>query len=273
MITSFFLALREGMEAALIVGITLGAARKLHRDDLARPIWLGVALAGGLSLAAGATLGWLGTGLEGPAQEAFEAITTLLAAAVLTWMVFWMQSQGRAVEIDLKAGVQRAAASGQRTAVFWLAFFAVLREGLETALFLTAAALASGVSSTVVGGLLGLATAIGLAWALFTATLRLDVRRFFSLTSPLVLFLAAGLVAHGVHEFIELGWIPGLIDPVWNVNPFLNEGSIVGQLLRALFGYNGDPSLTEILAYLAYLGGVAAVLARRRAVVPAGQRA
>jgi high-affinity iron transporter len=273
MITSFFLALREGMEAALIVGITLGAARKLRRDDLTRPIWLGVWLAGGLSLAAGAGLSWLGAGLEGQAQEAFEGITTLFAACVLTWMVFWMQSQGRAVELDLRAGVQRAAASGQRAAVFWLAFSAVLREGLETALFVAAAALTSGVSSTVLGGLLGLATAIGLAWALFSATLHLDVRRFFSVTSPLVLFLAAGLVAHGVHGFIELGWIPGLIDPVWNTNTLLNEGSILGQLLRALFGYNGDPSLTEILAYLAYLGGVVIALARRRTVVPAGQQA
>jgi len=273
MIPAYFLALREGMEAALIVGLVLGALRKLRRPDLARPIWLGVLLAAAISLAAGASLAWAGAGLEGASEEAFEGITMALAAGVLTWMVFWMQSQGRLLQANLEAGVQRAAASGQRTALFWLAFLAVLREGLETALFLTAAALASGFSSTLIGGLLGIATAIGLGWALFGATVRLDVRRFFSLTGTLVLLFAAGLVAHGVHEFNELGWIPGIVQPVWDTNAILDESSIVGQMLRALFGYNGNPSLTEVLAYLTYVAGVAFALAKRRGPVPARQEA
>ncbi len=271
MIAGYLLALREGMEAALIVGVVLGALRKLRRPELARPVWLGVVLAAALSLLVGAGLAAAGGELEGPAEIAFEGVTMMLAAGVLTWMVFWMQSQGRLIRANLERGVQRAAASGQRRALFSLAFLAVLREGIETALFLTAAALSAGFSPTLYGGLLGLGTAIVLGWALFAATVRLDVRRFFSVTGALVLLFAAGLVAHGVHEFNELGWIPAVVEHLWDTNSILDEGSILGQMARALFGYNANPSLTEALAYLAYLGGVLIALARRRPLIPVQQ--
>jgi len=273
MIAAYLLALREGMEATLIVGVALGALRKARRPELARPIWLGVVLAAAVSLVVGGALALAGGELEGPAEIAFEGITMLLAAGVLTWMVFWMQSQGRMIQANLEIGVQRAAASGQRKALFWLAFLAVLREGIETALFLTAAGLATGFTSTVYGGLLGIATAIALGWALFAATVRLDVRRFFSVTGALILLFAAGLVAHGVHEFNELGWIPAVVEHIWDTNPILDEGSLPGQLLKSLFGYNGNPSLTEALAYLAYLATIVYALARRRALIPAQQQA
>jgi high-affinity iron transporter len=273
MIGAYLLAMREGMEAALIVGVALGALRKMRRPDLARPVWLGVALAVALSVIAGGALALAGAELEGPAEVAFEGVTMLLAAGVLTWMVFWMQSQGRLIQANLEIGVQRAAASGQRKALFSLAFLAVLREGIETALFLIAAALAAGFSETVFGALLGIATAVALGWALFSATVGLDIRKFFSLTGALVFLFAAGLVAHGVHEFNELGWIPGVIEHIWDTNSILNEGSFLGQVARALFGYNGNPSLTEALAYISYLATVAYALARRRALVPVQQRA
>jgi high-affinity iron transporter len=273
MIAAYVLALREGMEAALIVGVAFGALRKLRRPELARPIWLGVILAAAISLAAGAALTLAGAELEGPAEEAFEGITMLLAAGVLTWMVFWMRSQGRLIQSTLESGVARAASSGQHVALFWLAFLAVLREGVETALFLTAAGLASGTSGALLGGLLGLATAVALGWALYAATVRLDVRRFFTATGALVLLFAAGLVALGIHEFNELGWIPGVIDHIWDTSGILDETSMVGQVVRGLFGYNADPSLTEALSYLAYLATVGFALSRRRSLHPAPQHA
>lgn len=273
MIAAYVLALREGMEAALIVGVAFGALRKLRRPEGARPIWLGILLAGAISVAAGIALTLVGAELEGAAEEAFEGITMLLAAGVLTWMVFWMQRQGRLIQSNIELGVTHAATSGQQLALFWLAFLAVLREGIETALFLTAAALASGISGTLIGGILGLATAAGLGWALYAATIRLDIRRFFTVTGALVLLFAAGLVAHGVHEFNELGWIPGVIDPLWDTNGFLDEASVVGQAMRALFGYNANPSLTEALSYLAYLATVGLALSKRRALIPTQQQA
>jgi high-affinity iron transporter len=133
-----------------------------------------------------------------------------------------------------------------------LAFLAVVREGIELALFLTAATFASDPQSTILGLLLGLGVAVLLGWSLFTSTLRLNLRRFFQVTGFLLILFAAGLVAHGVHEFNEVGWIPPVIEHVWNVNPILDENSTLGLMLKALFGYNGNPSLTEVLAYLAY---------------------
>ena len=137
-----------------------------------------------------------------------------------------------------------------------LAFTAVLREGIELALFLTASALASSTMAAVTGALLGLGTAILLGWSLFASIVRLDLRRFFQVTGFLLILFAAGLVAHGVHEFNELGWIPPIIEHVWDLNPLLNENAPFGMLLTALFGYNANPSLSETLAYISYFAAI-----------------
>jgi high-affinity iron transporter len=187
----------------------------------------------------------------------------LLAAGILTWMIFWMQTQGRRLQTELAAGIQQAAVAGQGWALFSLAFLAVLREGIEAALFLTAVALTAGASATFLGGLLGLLSAALLGWALYAATLRLDIRRFFTLTGLLLLFFAAGLVTHGLHEFIELGWLPGLIQHVWSTSRILPEASSFGQVLKALVGYNDSPSLTEALSYFAYIALITLALLRR----------
>jgi len=133
-----------------------------------------------------------------------------------------------------------------------------VREGIELALFLTAAAFALQGGAIWVGAVLGLGAAVLLGYLVFSTTRRLDLRRFFQVTGVLLLLFAAGLVAHGVHEFNEAGWIPAVIEHVWDINPYLNEKSAPGEILKALFGYNGNPSLTEVLAYLAYLGAAAA---------------
>ena len=256
MLVGFLLALREGLEAALIIGIVLGALRKISRIDLTPAVWLGTVSAVLVSLIAGTALTALGLELQGAAEQVFEGLAMLLAAGVLTWMIFWMIRQARHIKGTLETGVRRAALTTGQGALFALAFLAVVREGIELALFLTAAAFTAGTRSTIVGGLLGLAAAVVLGWLLYASTIRLDLRRFYRVTGLLLLLFAAGLVAHAVHEFNELGWVPGLIDHVWDLNPILDENSAVGVMLKALLGYNGNPALTEVMAYLAYVGTV-----------------
>jgi high-affinity iron transporter len=251
------LALREGLEAALIVGLTFGVLTRLNRPELRRHVWLGTGVAALLSLAAGFGLHEVGFELEGPAEQAFEGLTMLTAAALLTWMILWMRSHARNLQEHLEADVRRAAAAGQARVVFTLALVAVLREGVELALFLTAATFQSNAATTVAGGLLGLASALLLGWVLYGTSSRLNVRAFFQVTGILLLLFAAGLVAHGAHEIIELGWIPPILDPIWNLSGILHEDSVVGSLLKSLFGYNATPSLTEVLAYVVYLATLA----------------
>jgi high-affinity iron transporter len=252
MLASFILSLREGIEAALIIGIVLGALRKLNRPELVPAVWYGTISAVLVSLVAGILLTALGLSLEGAAEQIVEGVAMLLAASVLTWMIFWMSRQARSIKGELEAGVNHAISSGGWRALFGLAFLAVVREGIELALFLTAATFASDAQSTILGTIVGLGAAILLGWGLFASTLRLDLRRFFQVTGFLLILFAAGLVAHGVHEFNEAGWIPSIIEHVWDINPLLDENSTLGLMLKALFGYNGDPSLTEVISYVVY---------------------
>lgn len=260
MLPTFLLSLREGLEAALIIGIVLGALTKIRRDDLSSAVWLGTLSAVIISILTAVILTSFGMSLEETAEQIFEGITMLIAAGILTWMIFWMSKQARFLKSELEAGVNKAAASTGKRAMFWLAFVAVVREGVELAFFITAAFFAgdqsqvtSNIIRTLAGTILGLGTAALLGWTLFATTVRLDLRRFFQVTGILLILFAAGLVAHGIHEFNEVGWIPAVIEPIWDVNTILDESSLAGQLLKTLFGYNGNPSLTEMIAYFAYL--------------------
>jgi high-affinity iron transporter len=256
MLPSFLLSLREGLEAALIISIVLGVLRKLNRQDLSSTVWAGVASAIVVSLAAGVGLYAIGVELEGQAEMIFEGLTMLLAAGVLTWMIFWMNRQARTIKSEMESGVTRSVKASDKRGLFWLAFLAIVREGIELALFLTAATFATSAQAMLMGTLLGLSTAILLGWALFTTSIRLDLRRFFQVTGILLILFAAGLVAHGVHELNEAGVIPSLIDPVWDISGLIPETTFIGTLLKTLFGYNANPSLTEMLAYFGYLTAV-----------------
>lgn len=256
MFPSFLLSLREGLEAALIIGIVLGALRKIEKTQFNKAVWIGVGSAVLLSLAAALVLNAVGASFEGAAEEIFEGFAMLIAAGVLTWMVFWMQRQSQSIKSELEADVRQAAMRNGGRALFTLAFVAVLREGIELALFLTAASATSGAQETLIGGLSGLAAAVVLGWALFATTIRLNLQRFFMVTGVLLIFFAAGLLAHGVHEFNEVGWIPSIIEHVWDINPILDENSTLGLMLKALFGYNGNPSLTEVAAYVMYFAAI-----------------
>lgn len=266
MAAGFLLALREGLEAALIIGVAMSVLRRARLPQLERLVWLGMSAAAAVSLLVGLALTLAGARLEGSAEQAFDGVTMLLAAGLLTWMVFWLRSQGGRAQRGLEADVQRVAGGGQSWALFWLAFLAILREGIELSLFLVAAGLQSGTATTLVGALAGLATAAAVGWAIFTTTLRMNVRRFFALTGGLVVLFAAGLVGHGVRELVEAGWLPGLVDPVWSTSRWLPEQSLLGSILTTLFGYHADPSLSEIIAYCGYLIAVLAASLRLAAV-------
>ena len=275
MLPSYLLSLREGIEAALIVGIVLGALRQMRRTELVPAVWFGTLSAAALSLLGGILLTTFGLSFEGAAEQIFEGITMILAAALLTWMIFWMSRTARTLKSDIEANVHRAAFGTGKRAVFFVAFIAILREGIELALFLTASVFATNTLQTLIGAILGLGTAILLGWSIFAAILRLDLRRFFQVTGFLLILFAAGLVAHGVHEFNEVGWIPAVIEHVWDVNAILDENSTFGLLLKALFGYNGNPSLTEVLAYAVYFATVFVCLrsANKPKSLPANQQA
>lgn len=252
MLPSYLLSLREGIEAALIIGIVLGALRQMRRTELIPAVWAGTFAAVALSILGGVLLTNLGLSFEGAAEQIFEGVTMLLAAALLTWMIFWMSRTARTLKSEIESEVHKAAFTTGKRAVFFVAFFAILREGIELALFLTASVFATDAVQTLIGAILGLGTSILLGWSIFAAIIRLDLRRFFQVTGFLLILFAAGLVAHGVHEFNEVGWIPAVIEHVWDVNAIVDENSTFGLLLKALFGYNGNPSLTEMLAYVAY---------------------
>lgn len=269
MLPSYLLSLREGLEAALIIGIVLGALRKIRRTDLAPALWLGTLIAVGFSILAAVLLTLFGLSLEGGAEQIFEGFTMLLAAGILTWMIFWMSGQARYLKGELEDGVNKAAASTGERAIFWLAFVAVAREGVELALFITAAFFVGGNENiglntiqTLAGVVLGLGTSILLGWSLLATTVRLDLRRFFQVTGLLLILFAAGLVAHGIHEFNEINWIPSIVEHVWDVNAFIDEKSIMGELLKTLLGYNGNPSLTEMIGYFGYLIAVTFLFTR-----------
>ncbi len=260
MLPTYLLSLREGLEAALIIGIVLGALTKIRRSDLSPAVWMGAVSAAIVSILAAILLTIFGLSLEEGAEQIFEGVTMLIAAGILTWMIFWMRKQARFLKSELEEGINKAVISNGKSAVFWLAFVSVVREGIELALFITAAFfvgntsdVSNNIAQTLAGTILGLGTAILLGYTLFATTVKLDLRRFFQVTGLLLILFAAGLVAHGVHEFNEVGWIPPIIEHVWDVNAVLNENSVAGQLMKTLFGYNGNPSLTEIIAYFGYL--------------------
>ncbi len=264
MLASFLLSLREGLEAALIIGIVLGVLLKIKRTDLNKNVWLGAGAAAALSAIVALTLNLVGMEFEGRAEEIFEGIAMLLAAGVLTWMIFWMHRSSRTLKSEIEAQTNAAVHGKSFNALFALAFLAVFREGIELALFLLAVQTASSPAQTLIGALLGLAGAAVLGWLLFNSTRKLSLRGFFSVTNVLLVIFAAGLVGLGVHELNEAGIIPAVIEHVWDINGILSDKSEFGLLLKALVGYNGNPSLTEVIAYLLYMVGIGTFLLTRR---------
>lgn len=268
MLASYLLSLREGLEAALIIGIVLGALTRMKRTELNAQVWKGVGAGGVMSLAAAIALNLLGMEFEGRGEQIFEGAALLLAAGVLTWMIFWMREHGKLLKGEIERRTSLASL-GKGGALFALAFLAVFREGIELALYLLAARLASSPLQMLAGALMGLASAAALGWGLFSSTRRLNLGKFFSATNILLVIFAAGMVGLGVRELNEAGIIPAMVEHVWNLNPILSDQSEAGMVLKALVGYNSSPSLSGVIAYLGYLAGIITYLwARRQGSVP-----
>lgn len=273
---SFLITLREGLEIALIMSILLAYLNTIGRRDRHGSIWAGAGWAAVLSIAAGLVIFLTAGALSHRSQEAFEGIVSLLAVGVLTWMIFWMRRQARFIKGELQHRVDVALASSSTVALGLLAFFVVLREGLETALFLFATFRASTAGSTalsILGAVLGLGVSAILGYLMYRGGVKLNLRTFFKVTGALVLLVAAGLLASGVHELQEVGWLPFGAEAAFDISGVVPDSG-PGLPLRALFGYNANPTWLEFLAWAGYLLVVGFLFFRpqpRRAPAPVAE--
>lgn len=254
---ALLITLREGLEAALIISILLAYLRQLGRSDRARLVWSGAGAAIAASVGIGAVIFTVGAEFEGTGEQVFEGLVSLTAVGVLTWMIFWMRRQGGRIRSELQERVDSALIGGG-VALAGLAFVVVLREGIETALFVFAAAKATAVESggaveQMVGAAIGLAIAAVIGVLLYRGAAVLNIRSFFKVTGALILVVAAGLFAFGVHELQEAGWLPFLTANAFDISGTLPDESGVGAILRALIGYQSDPTVLEVFAWTAYL--------------------
>jgi high-affinity iron transporter len=205
-VAAFLVTLREGVEAAVIVAILLGYLNQIGRRADGRWVWAGTISAGLMSLAVGVVLWNTLGGLEGTAEEIAEGMIAFAAVGLLTWMIFWMGRQVRHFEERLSGQVDAALAAGGATALAMIAFVSVLREGVETALFLISTTVGTESSTTqLVGGLLGLIGAVLIGVLFYAGSTAIEIRAFFRVTGVLIIVFAAGLVSKGVHEFQEVG--------------------------------------------------------------------
>ncbi len=251
---AFLIALRDGLEAALIVGIICAYLVKLGRRDALPKVILGATMAALLSLAIGITVvNTLGR-LDHRLQATLEGIAAAAAVVIMTRMLFWMRAQGRAIKGQLESQVSAALAQGSTGALIGLVFIAVLREGLEMTLFFLAiiGSQSGDATSAVVGGILGLIVAVSLGWAIFAAGVRINLARFFTVTGILLIFVAAGLVVYAVSEFTEAGYLP-VLPPLFDMSQVLSQSSAIGSVLTGMFGYRAAPSSLQVAAYLLYL--------------------
>ena len=259
--TGLLTGLREGVEAALIVSIILAYLAKTGNARHFGKIWLGAGAATAVSIAVGAFLFVTIGGLQEPAEQIFEGIAMVIAATVVTWMLFWMRRTAANIKGQLHAGVDRALTEGRVFGLAILAFTAVIREGIETALFLLGQATAAGTqaTSTLVGAIVGLVIAAGIGLALYRGARVINLRTFFSWTGIALIFIAAGLLSHGIHEFIEAGWITVGTSTAFDISgvlphePDAGPLGVVGSILRALVGYTSSPEWITLLAWLAYV--------------------
>ena len=262
--TGLLTGLREGVEAALIVSIILAYLAKTGNQRHFGRIWAGTGAAVLLSVVVGAILWFTLEGLEGTAAQIFEGVATLLAAAVVTWMLFWMRRTASNIKGELQAGVDRALVQGGIFGLAILAFTAVIREGIETALFLMGQTRVAGTeaSSTLIGAFIGLAIAVAIGYGFYVGARVINLQTFFRWTGIALIFIAAGLLGYAVHEFVEAGVIPFGSATAFDISAVLPHSGdiaetgpilIVGQLLRAMFGYSSTPEWATLIAWAAYL--------------------
>ncbi len=260
MAESFIILFREGFEAFLILFIVLGALKKVGSVQYNRVVFAGAlsAVLGSFILAV--IFRAVKLEFEGPAEYIFEGVTMITTSVLLAFMILWLvrfKTNAGQIKSELQGHVNNNRSIG----IFSLIFFSVFREGVETVLFFIGLDLSAG-TDVVLGALLGLIAAFSLCYGIFAGFVKLNFRIFFNLTTLILLLIAAGLMAHGVHELNEAGIIPSVIEHVWDINPeknadgsfpALHEKGSIGGFFQSLFGYNGNPSLTEVISYVLYL--------------------
>ncbi len=268
--------LREGVEAALIVSIVLAyLARTGNRRSFGR-IWLGVGTAVGMSLILGAAVFITVGEMPEPYEQIFEGLTLLVAASVVTWMLFWMRRQAASVKGELQQAVDRALVAGSAWGLALLAFTAVLREGVETSIFLvgqaTAVSASGGAASVLLGALVGLALAVFLGFGFYQGTRRINLARFFRWTGIALIFIAAGLLGQAVHEFVEIGAITLGSATAYDLSAVLSDDAGLGAFLKALLGYSATPSWAQVVVHAGYLVTVLALYLRPLKPATAAER-
>jgi high-affinity iron transporter len=259
LVPSLLIMVREGFEAALVVALVFAYLRKIGRLDMAKATWAGVAAAAGVSVALAIGLHVTVGGLVGVARLRSFATISLLAAGVLTWMVFWMRRQARAIKGQLEHKVDDALGqSGAALALAMVAFLAVLREGTEAALFLVAAATDSDGADVVVGAVVGLAVAVVLGAVVYAGGRRLPMRAFFQVTGIVVIVFAAGLLARTVLFLQSAGDVGSLNSAVYDLtsHQWLTQGSQSGKFLGAMLGWDPRPSIEQVVIWALYLAPV-----------------
>ena len=253
MLPTFIIGLREGIEASLIIGII--AAFLIQRGDRKslRPMWYGVALAVALCLAVAAILEAVDRALPHKQQEGLETVLALVAVAGVTYMVVWMKRHSRELKGSLERSAESALMLGSAWALIGMAFFAVLREGLETAVFLLAVfGNSTNPAATGTGAALGIAVAVGLGFAIYKGGVRINLARFFRLTGFVLVLVAAGLLATAVHTAHEAGWVAVLQAQAFDLRWLVDPGSVRAALLTGMLGLQPIPTVGETVVWLLY---------------------
>ncbi|MFB8073444.1 iron uptake transporter permease EfeU [Streptomyces californicus] len=266
MFGNYLIGLREGLEASLVVCILIAYLVKTDNKSRLAPVWAGVAIAVALSLAFGALLQFGSSTLTFQAQEILGGTLSILSVGLVTWMVFWMRRTARHLTSELQGKLDAALALGTG-ALVTTAFFAVGREGLETSLFIWTAVQASGDGvRPLVGALLGLATSVVLGWLFYQGTLRINLATFFRWTGAMLVIVAAGVLAYGIHDLQEGDVLPGLRNLAFDISGTIPPDSWYGTLLKGVFNFQPDPTVLQVTVWLLYLLPVMALfLAPERA--------
>jgi high-affinity iron transporter len=271
---AFVTLLREGFEATLLVAIVLAYLVRIGRKEDFRLVWYGVGAAVAVSLAVAGALFVTAGKLVGTAEYVFEGTAMWVAVGFLTYMVLWMRRESRTIARGIRRGVDSAVERGSQLALVSLVFVMVVREGIETGLFIFGIAQTSTPLQVAMGAAAGIAAALGLGYAVYAGGKRINLGTFFKVTGVLLILVAAGLLAHGVAEFQAAGIIPELF-PLWDLSgaPVLGEGSVVSELLTAFLGWDPEPDVLEFAAWAVYILSVGYAFLRpqaafRRAVRP-----
>ena len=253
MLPTFVIGLREGVEAALIVGIVAAFLQSRGRRDALASMWVGVGLAVAICVGVAVTLEVVSRDLPHAQQEGLETVVALIAVAMVTWMILWMRRHARGLKQHLESEAGSALLRGSAFALVLMAFLAVIREGFETAVFLLAAFDAStNPVAASVGALLGILLAVLIGYGIYRGGVHIDLRRFFRVTGVVLVLIAAGLVSTAIHTAHEAGWWSSLQTQALNLEWLVAPGSVRSALLTGMLGLQPQPTVGEVSGYLLY---------------------